>query len=96
MSNLNINNNLIVKDNIISSGIFLNNNDFLPNINTLNTNHAIFSKSNDLYFGNGNSWLKILHQDTLPILTAENYIYNTENTTLDNNKALSFIETSRI
>ena len=91
MSNLNINNNLIVKDNIISSGIFLNNNDFLPNINTLNTNHAIFSKSNDLYFGDGNSWLKILHQDSLPILTAENYVYNTDNTTLDNNKALSFI-----
>ena len=60
--NLNIIDNLIVKENIITTGIYLNNNNVLPNSNI---NNILINKSNELYFGYENSWLKILNETSL-------------------------------
>ena len=87
MSNLNVNDNLIVKENIITTGIYLNNNNVLPNSNI---NNILINKSNELYFGYENSWLKILNETSL--YSSEYFIYNTNNTVLDITKRISFID----
>ena len=86
MSNLNVNDNLIVKENIVTTGIYLNNNNVLPNSNI---NNILINKSNELYFGYENSWFKILNETSL--YSSEYFIYNTNNTVLDITKRISFM-----
>ena len=87
MSNLNVNDNLIIKENIVTGGIYLNNNNVLPNSNI---NNILINKSNELYFGYENSWFKILNESSL--YSFEYFIYNIDNTILDITKRVSFID----
>ena len=91
MSNLNINNNLIIKENLISSNLYLNDINYFPNINI---NNILINKSNELYFGANGNWKKILKEGSLISTSIEYFMYDINNTILDNTKNISLIDIS--
>ena len=88
-NNLNINENIIIKNNLTTNGIYVKNIDKYP----IYSHNQIINKNNELYFSVNNEWFK-LSNDKLFQLEVEQLIYNTDNNIIDINKNVSVIEIS--
>jgi len=87
-TNLNITNNLEIKENTTLNNIHFNKLNELPSYNT----NQIVYVGNNLYFNTNNKWQKLINDDLI-LLNHEQYIYNSNVTNIINvNTNLSIIE----